>query len=94
MSIDELGLSDRARNALKRSGVHTVEQLLEMTPTEVCALRGIGARLFAEIADAMIAAEKKKTPGRSEARPGVPRERKEGCKEKYSGCTPIIAEDY
>lgn len=64
MSIDELGLSDRARNALKRNGVQTVKQLLEMTPTEICSKRGIGPRLFAEIADALIAAEKKKTPGR------------------------------
>lgn len=59
MSIDEPGLSDRARNALKRGGVQTVEQLLEMTPTDICSLRGIGARLFAEIADAMIARQKK-----------------------------------
>ena len=64
MKIDELGLSDRARNALKRSGVQTVEQLLEMTPTEICSLRGIGVRLFSEVAEAMIAAEKQKTPRR------------------------------
>lgn len=59
MDIDELELSDRARNALRRNGIETVEQVLEMTPNEICGLRGIGARLFAEIADALIAAEKK-----------------------------------
>ena len=59
MSIDELGLSDRARNALRRGGVDTVEQLLEMTPTDICGLRGIGARLFTEISDALIARQKK-----------------------------------
>lgn len=59
MSIDELGLGDRARNALRRGGVDTVEQLLEMTPTDICGLRGIGARLFAEISDALIARQKK-----------------------------------
>jgi len=64
MKIKELGLSDRARNALRRNGIETVEQVLEMTPTEICSKRGIGPRLFAEIADALIAAEKKKTPGR------------------------------
>ena len=64
MKIEELGLSDRARNALRRNGIETVEQVLELTPTEICSKRGIGLRLFAEIADALIAAEKKKTPGR------------------------------
>ena len=59
MKIEELGLSDRERNALRRNGIETVEQVLEMTPTDICSLRGIGARLFTEISDALIARQKK-----------------------------------
>ena len=47
--ISALQLSDRARNALRRSGVGTVEQLSQMTPAEIGAFRGVGAVLYNEI---------------------------------------------
>lgn len=49
MSIDELGLSDRARNALRRNGIETVEYLLELTPRQLLCVRGVGKKLAAEI---------------------------------------------
>lgn len=40
--IAELGLPIRAYNALKRTGIHTVEQLEEMSMKDVCKIRNIG----------------------------------------------------
>ena len=65
MKIEELGLSDRARNAMRREGIETVEYLLELTPRQVLCIRGVGKKLAAEIMSALAqSAEKKKTPGR------------------------------
>ncbi len=61
MDIDELGLTDRTRRALQRNGVHTVEQLMEMTPGEVYTLRGIGKVGFDDILHCL-ERQKKKTP--------------------------------
>ena len=65
MKIEELGLSDRARNALRRNGIETVEYLLKLTPRQVLCIRGVGKKLAAEIMSSLAQnAEKKKTPGR------------------------------
>lgn len=63
MKIEELGLTDRTRRALQRNGVHTVEQLMELTPGEVYTLRGIGKVGFDDILHCL-ERQKKKTPGR------------------------------
>ena len=47
--IETLGLSDRARNALRRNDVATVERLMEMTPGELSGLRGVGVITYQEI---------------------------------------------
>lgn len=47
--ISALQLSDRARNALRRSDINTVEQLSQMTPAEIGAIRGVGGKLLEEI---------------------------------------------
>ena len=47
--IETLGLSDRARNALRRNDVATVEQLMEMTPGDLSGLRGVGVITYQEI---------------------------------------------
>ena len=47
--ISKLQLSDRARNALRRSDINTVEQLSQMTPAEIGAIRGVGVVLYNEI---------------------------------------------
>lgn len=49
MRIEELNLSARAYNALKRAGFDTVEKLLERTPEQLGNYRGIGETLLAEI---------------------------------------------
>lgn len=61
MKIEELGLTDRTRRALQRNAVHTVEQLLEMTPTQIFSLRGIGMVGLNDILRCL-ERQKKKTP--------------------------------
>ena len=61
MKIEELGLTDRTRRAMQRNAVHTVEQLLEMTPTQIFSLRGIGAVGVNDILHCL-ERQKKKTP--------------------------------
>ena len=63
MKIEELGLTDRTRRALQRNGVQTVEQLLEMTPTQFFSRRGIGTVGVNDILHCL-ERQKKKTPGR------------------------------
>ena len=60
--IMELGLSDRARNALRRNGVETAEQLLKMTPGELYGLRGVGKQGYVEIMEKLQAWYAKKMP--------------------------------
>ena len=61
MKIEELGLTDRTCRALQRNGVHTVEQLMELTPGEIYTLRGIGKVGFDDILHCL-ERQKKKTP--------------------------------
>ena len=61
MKIEELGLSDRVRNAMRRNGIETVEQVLEMTPGEIYTLRGIGKVGLEDILYCL-ERQKKKTP--------------------------------
>lgn len=48
-NIDELGLSVRAHNCLKRSGITTITQLLELSESDLLAIRNMGRRATAEI---------------------------------------------
>ena len=63
MKIEELGLTDRTCRALQRNGVHTVEQVMELTPGEIYTPRGIGKVGFDDILHCL-ERQKKKTPGR------------------------------
>lgn len=49
MNIEELGLSVRAYNALKRAGIDTLAQILELTPSQLLCIRGIGISIGMEI---------------------------------------------
>ena len=51
LSIDDIGLSNRSRNALRRAGVHNVGDMLECTEENLCKIRNIGIRSIAEIMD-------------------------------------------
>lgn len=48
-SIDVLELSARAYNALKRSGINTVEELQALDNKQLARLRGIGPTIVCEI---------------------------------------------
>jgi DNA-directed RNA polymerase alpha subunit len=49
MPIEELNLSMRAYNCLRRSGIMTVGQVMERSPRELLALRNFGAKSFREV---------------------------------------------
>lgn len=49
ISIDELGLSIRSYNCLKRAGIHTLEQLQGISEEELCEIRNLGKKGIAEI---------------------------------------------
>lgn len=49
--IEELGLTVRSYNALRRRGVDTVERLTEMSIADITKMRNIGARSAKEIVD-------------------------------------------
>lgn len=47
--IESLGLHSKIINLLKRSGIHTVESLIERTPKEIRSIKNIGEKMLAEI---------------------------------------------
>ena len=49
MSIDDLGLNVRALNCLKRGGVSTVRQLLDMGQEELSRIKNLGEKSIVEI---------------------------------------------
>jgi DNA-directed RNA polymerase subunit alpha len=52
--IEDLGLSVRAFNCLKRSGLMTVGQVLEKSEDELLALRNFGRKSYEELRDKLI----------------------------------------
>jgi DNA-directed RNA polymerase subunit alpha len=49
MSIDELELSVRSYNCLKRAGINTVEELTNKTPEEMMKVRNLGKKSLDEV---------------------------------------------
>ena len=49
MNIDELELSVRAYNCLKRAGINTVEELTNRTPEDMMKLRNLGRKSLEEV---------------------------------------------
>ena len=49
MNIDELELSVRSYNCLKRAGIHTVQQLCAKTPDEMMKVRNLGRKSLEEV---------------------------------------------
>lgn len=49
VSIDELELSVRASNCLRRGGIYTINQLLEKKRADLIKLRNLGSKSFLEI---------------------------------------------
>ncbi len=49
MNIDELELSVRSYNCLKRAGINTVEELCEKTPEDMMKVRNLGRKSLEEV---------------------------------------------
>ena len=49
MKIDELELSVRSYNCLKRAGINTVEELCNKTPDEMMKVRNLGRKSLEEV---------------------------------------------
>ena len=49
MSIDELELSVRSYNCLKRAGINTVQELVGKTPEEMMKVRNLGKKSLDEV---------------------------------------------
>ena len=49
MSIDELELSVRSYNCLKRAGINTVEELTNKTPEDMMKVRNLGRKSLEEV---------------------------------------------
>ena len=49
MSIDELELSVRSYNCLKRAGINTVEELTNKTPEDMMKVRNLGRKSLDEV---------------------------------------------
>ncbi len=49
MSIDELELSVRSYNCLKRAGINTVEELTNRTPEDMMKVRNLGRKSLEEV---------------------------------------------
>ena len=49
MNIDELELSVRSFNCLKRAGINTVEELCSKTPGEMMKVRNLGRKSLDEV---------------------------------------------
>ena len=51
MDIDELELSVRSYNCLKRAGIHTVGELIDKSPEELMKVRNLGKKGYEEVLD-------------------------------------------
>ena len=49
MTIEELDLSVRAYNCLKRAGINTVEELTKMTEEDMMKVRNLGRKSLEEV---------------------------------------------
>ena len=49
MNIDELELSVRSYNCLKRAGINTVEELINRTPDDMMKVRNLGRKSLEEV---------------------------------------------
>ena len=49
MSIEDLELSVRSFNCLKRAGINTVEQLCNKTPDDMMKVRNLGKKSLGEV---------------------------------------------
>ncbi len=56
-TIEDLDLTVRSYNCLKRAGIQTVQELIQLTEEEVLKIRNLGRKSFKEIKDKLIEME-------------------------------------
>ena len=49
MTIEELDLSVRSYNCLKRAGINTVDELIQRTPEDMMKVRNLGKKSLEEV---------------------------------------------
>ena len=54
MTIDDMDLSVRSYNCLKRAGIHSVRQLVEFSENDLLNIRNFGAKSIEEVKDKLI----------------------------------------
>ena len=54
MTIEELELSVRSFNCLKRAGINTVEDLVNKSPEDMMKVRNLGKKSFDEVKSKLI----------------------------------------
>lgn len=54
VSIDDLGLTTRTHNCLKRAGIANVGQILEMDDKDLLAIRNLGEKSLVEVRDSLV----------------------------------------
>ena len=64
MSIDELELSVRSYNCLKRAGINTVEELTNRTPEDMMKVRNLGRKSLEEVLAKLKELGSRTKPGR------------------------------
>lgn len=62
MTLEDLKLPTRAYHTLRRSGIHTFEQLLEMDIASLCRIHGLGVRGVNQIVEAVAKAGESLVP--------------------------------
>lgn len=69
MKIEDLNLSVRASNALRRAGVRTTEQLMTMDAQDLLRIRNLGHKSLSEIQKVMTVLEKEERQALQEPAP-------------------------
>lgn len=67
ISIDELDLSVLSYNALKRSGINTIEELKEWDEARLLSIRNTGKKIVAEVMEKLAEWEKRRAEDDTEA---------------------------
>jgi DNA-directed RNA polymerase subunit alpha len=55
MPIEELDLSVRSYNCLKRAGINTIQELIQKTPEEMMKVRNLGKKSLEEVEEKLAA---------------------------------------
>ena len=71
-SIDELELSVRSYNCLKRAGIHSVDELCQMTPDDLAKVHNMGRKSYEEILEQLANIGRKLKENKTEIEPVNP----------------------